>query len=64
VLGMLALNGLPMPYHPLFAVPQFRFASRDRFFLVILARDPQFDRQAVGSFLAELHPKSIEEVLR
>jgi hypothetical protein len=64
VLGMLALNGLPMPHHPLFAVPQFRFASRDRFFLAILARDPKYDREAVRSLLETLRPRSIEEVLR
>lgn len=62
VLGMLWLNGLPEPYHPVFNVPQFELASRDRFFLVIEATDPQFDRTQTHAFLAELGAQSVAEV--
>jgi hypothetical protein len=62
VLGMLALNGLPMPYHPVFNVPRFALASRNRFFFCIEAIDPLFDRRKTAEFLESLDPREVSEV--
>ena len=62
VLGMLALNGLPQPYHPTFNVPRFALASRDRFFLLIEARDPQYDPERTREFLLSLRPHEVSDV--
>jgi len=60
--GMWVLNGLPMPYHPVFNVPAFARASHDRFFLMIESADPRFDRAVTQSFLEGLHPVGVTEV--
>lgn len=62
VVGMLALNGLPEPYHPLFNVARFKRASDDRYFLAIEARDKKFDRAATMAFLQGLNPSEVTEV--
>ena len=64
VFGMLALNGLPQPYHPVFNVPSFALASGNRFFLSIQAVDPRFDPEATTRFLEGQHPKAISVVNR
>jgi hypothetical protein len=51
IFGMLALNGLPEPYHPVFNAPNFALASRDRFFVLVESRDPLFEPAATADFL-------------
>jgi hypothetical protein len=60
--GMLGLNGLPMPYHPLFHSARFEFATRDRFFLCIEASDPRFELAQTRRFLEGLGGHGVSEV--
>lgn len=62
VVGMLALNGLPMPYHPVFNVPRFAQVTRDKFFLCIEAEDPRFSLEETTGFLQSLGASEVTEV--
>jgi hypothetical protein len=62
VFGMLGMNGLPMPYHPIFNAPRFAFASRDRFFLCVEARDPKYDEARIRAFFDSLGAKDVVAV--
>jgi hypothetical protein len=62
VIGMITLNGLPLPYHPAFNVQRFALASRDRFFLLIEAADAKFDLSETRDFLESLRPEEVSEV--
>lgn len=62
VVGMIVLNGLPQPYHPVFNAPEFARASQDKFFLAIEASDPKFDMTATRQFLSGLHPREVVHV--
>jgi hypothetical protein len=59
---MLVLNGLPMPYHPVFNVPRFERATQDKFFLIIFSSDARYDTIHTRAFLEGLGAKSISEV--
>src|SRR5215212_9023818 len=62
VFGMLALNGLPQPFHPVFNVARFALASRNRFFLCIESRDPKFDVNSTRDFMASLGAREVTVV--
>jgi len=62
VFGMLLLNRLPMLYHPLFKSARFARVTDDRFFVVIEATDPRFDRKSAAEFLRSLGAHAVEEI--
>jgi hypothetical protein len=62
VLGMLGMNGLPQPYHPVFNAPAFSQASRDKFFLLIESEDPKFNEAETRQFLQQFNPLGISDV--
>jgi hypothetical protein len=59
---MLFLNGLPRPYHPVFNVPRFALATREKFFLLIEAEDPKYDYDETRSFMSSLDPQEVFDV--
>jgi hypothetical protein len=61
-LAMLALNKLPMHYHPVFNAPNFELATQEKFFLCVMGTDPKFDLKETKTFLASLHPNAVVEV--
>lgn len=62
VFGMFILNGLPSPYHPVFNVPRFNLASREKFFLLIEAKDEKFDYEETKKFMESLNPQEVHDV--
>jgi hypothetical protein len=62
VLGMLALNKLPMPYHALFNSPNFSKVTDDGFFVAIQSNDPQYEESKVKSFLSSIGGKNVEVI--
>ena len=59
---MLALNGLPEPYHPVFNAPRFGLASQDKFFLLIEAADPKFELEKTRALLSSLRPREVVSI--
>jgi ActD protein len=62
VFGMLFLNGLPSPYHPVFNVPRFALATREKFFLIVEAKDPKFVHADVRQFMESVGAQEVFDV--
>ncbi len=61
-IGMIVLNGLPQPYHPVFNVDRFAMCSSDKFFLVVESADPKFDQQGTAEFLRSTGAMGVYDV--
>ena len=59
---MIALNGLPQPYHPVFNAPRFELASREKFFLAIETADAKFEHDDTTEFLKGLDAREVFDV--
>lgn len=62
VFGMLLLNGLPQPYHPVFNVPRFALATREKFFLIVEAKDPKYNYEETRNFMQGLNAQEVFDV--
>ena len=62
VFGMIILNGLPQPYHPVFNVPRFALATREKFFLLIESKDAKFNYDETRSFMESLNAQEVFDV--
>ena len=62
VFGMLLLNGLPKPYHPVFNVPRFGLVTREKFFLLIESKDPNYNYEETKAFMETLNPQEVFDV--
>jgi hypothetical protein len=62
VVSMLALNGFPRPYHPIFNTPNFDLASQEKFFLCVESTDPKYDKERTKSFMESLGARQVSEV--
>ena len=62
VLGMIGLNRLPQPHHPVFDAPNFERASQDRFFLLVEAKDPMYDASAIKKLMEGADALQVTEI--
>ena len=62
VFGMILLNGLPQPYHPVFNVPRFALATREKFFLLIESKDAKFNYDETRDFMETLNAQEVFDV--
>jgi mono/diheme cytochrome c family protein len=60
LLGMLALNRLPLFTHPLFQSTRFQRVTNDKFFLSIDARDPKYKSEKTIQLLTGLGAEYVE----